>query len=329
MRSTQIGGAEVRPVTCANVACGRFGAGAGAEDDQGRRTAGMPALSWAYVRGRVRVLVLVLASAHERVQSTGDAEMYDAPWMPPRVPEASAGRANVLRGFWPWCACDRHRRRRSQGFERAGEGRDTILVLRGTPAPSREYVINATVQTLGHFATEVTRVSRDVGTDHEGKLGAQAHVEDVEGTWRELTDVGNQGKLGGEATVLDVEGVWFELATIQAEGEINTLKDSQSDGGSGAVFASQVTRVAVEGKLGGQAKVEGVQGTWKDPTDNVNTMASNLAWQVRSILEVTNGDLGRTMEGSSLSFNSPFSNTLKNLQLNAELTEFAMQDCEQ
>ncbi|KAJ7021830.1 hypothetical protein C8F04DRAFT_1273241 [Mycena alexandri] len=82
-----------------------------------------------------------------------------------------------------------------------------------------------------------------------------------------------------------------------------------------SVFASQVTRVAVEvgtaGKLGGQAKVEGVQGTWKDPTDNVNTMASNLTWQVRSILEVTNGDLGRTMEGSSLSFNSPFSNTLK------------------
>ncbi|KAJ7736694.1 hypothetical protein B0H16DRAFT_1380008 [Mycena metata] len=264
-------------------------------------------------------------------------------------------------------------------------------------------VINTMVDNLGHFATEVTRVSRDVGT--EGKLGAQAHVEDVEGTWRELTDevntlaanlttqvrgiaavtsavakgdlskqidvdangeildlkntvngmvlrlrtlavevtrvtleVGNQGKLGGEATVPDVEGVWFELVTnvnrmclsltdqvrsiatvttavargdlsqkvtIQAEGEINTLKDTVNRMVDQlSAFASEVTRVAVEvgtaGKLGGQARVEGVQGTWKDLTDNVNKMASNLTWQVRSISEVTkavaNGDLGKTME---------------------------------
>ncbi|KAJ7030950.1 hypothetical protein C8F04DRAFT_1397511 [Mycena alexandri] len=159
------------------------------------------------------------------------------------------------------------------------------------------------------FRSSFNILQNDTNTHTQGKLGAQAHVEDVEGTWRELTDVGNQGKLGGEATVPDVEGIWFELVTnlnrmclsltdqvrsiatvtpvmitIQAEGEINTLKDSQSDGGSGAVFASEVTRVAVEvgtaGKLGGQAKVE---GTWKDLTDNVNKMASNLTWQACSI----------------------------------------------
>ncbi|CAL1702932.1 unnamed protein product [Somion occarium] len=264
-------------------------------------------------------------------------------------------------------------------------------------------VINAMVDRLGRFAKEVTRVSQEVGT--EGKLGGQAFVLDVEGTWRELTavvnnlaanltnqvrsiakvtkavavgdlsqqidvdaqgeilelketvnnmvvrlrtlaaevtrvtlEVGSEGKLGGQANVPDVEGVWLELTRnvnrmcssltdqvrsianvttavakgdltqkieIEVEGEMLTLKrtvNSMVDQLS--AFASEVTRVALEvgtqGVLGGQATVEGVQGTWADLTRNVNKMASNLTDQVRSISEVTkavaNGDLSRTVD---------------------------------
>ncbi|KAH6897665.1 hypothetical protein BKA70DRAFT_1315390, partial [Coprinopsis sp. MPI-PUGE-AT-0042] len=251
-------------------------------------------------------------------------------------------------------------------------------------------VINGMVDKLGQFAKEVTRVSQEVGT--EGKLGGQALVLDVEGTWRELTgvvnklaanltnqvrsiakvtkavalgdlskqievdargeildlkntvngmvvrlralaaevtrvtlEVGSQGKLGGQAHVPDVEGVWFELVrnvnrmcssltdqvrsiamvttavargdltqkiTIQVEGEMSTLKGTvNSMVDQLSAFASEVTRVALEvgtqGILGGQARVEGVQGTWADLTRNVNKMASNLTDQVRSISDVT------------------------------------------
>ncbi|KIJ97792.1 hypothetical protein K443DRAFT_681283 [Laccaria amethystina LaAM-08-1] len=261
-------------------------------------------------------------------------------------------------------------------------------------------VINTMVDKLGQFAKEVTRVSQEVGT--EGKLGGQALVLDVEGTWRELTgvvnklaanltsqvrsiakvtkavalgdlskqievdargeildlkntvngmvvrlralaaevtrvtlEVGSQGKLGGQAHVPDVEGVWFELVRnvnrmcssltdqvrsiakvttavargdltqkieISVEGEMSTLKGTvNSMVDQLSAFASEVTRVALEvgtqGILGGQAKVEGVQGTWADLTRNVNKMASNLTDQVRSISEVTKavalGDLGK------------------------------------
>ncbi|KAI9566571.1 hypothetical protein HD554DRAFT_1096674 [Boletus coccyginus] len=261
-------------------------------------------------------------------------------------------------------------------------------------------VINTMVDKLGQFAKEVTRVSQEVGT--EGKLGGQALVLDVEGTWRELTgvvnklaanltnqvrsiakvtkavalgdlskqidvdargeildlkntvngmvirlralaaevtrvtlEVGSQGKLGGQAHVPDVEGVWFELVRnvnrmcssltdqvrsiakvttavakgdltqkieIQVEGEMSTLKGTvNSMVDQLSAFASEVTRVALEvgtqGILGGQARVEGVQGTWADLTRNVNKMASNLTDQVRSISEVTKavalGDLGK------------------------------------
>ncbi|THU96840.1 hypothetical protein K435DRAFT_663749 [Dendrothele bispora CBS 962.96] len=251
-------------------------------------------------------------------------------------------------------------------------------------------IINSMVERLGQFAKEVTRVSVEVGT--EGKLGGQALVLDVEGTWRELTgvvnklaanltnqvrsiakvtkavalgdlskqievdasgeildlkntvngmvvrlrllaaevtrvtmEVGSQGKLGGQANVPDVSGVWWELVRnvnrmcssltdqvrsiaivttavakgdltqkieIQVEGEMATLKTTVNNmvDQLGA-FASEVTRVALEvgtqGILGGQAKVEGVQGTWADLTRNVNKMASNLTNQVRSISEVT------------------------------------------
>ncbi|ETW76839.1 hypothetical protein HETIRDRAFT_389878 [Heterobasidion irregulare TC 32-1] len=263
-------------------------------------------------------------------------------------------------------------------------------------------VINTMVDKLGLFAREVTRVSQEVGT--EGKLGGQALVLDVEGTWRELTgvvnklaanltsqvrsiarvtkavalgdlskqidvdasgeildlkntvngmvvrlralaaevtrvtlEVGSQGILGGQAHVPDVEGVWLELTRnvnrmcssltdqvrsiatvttavakgdltrkieIQVEGEMATLKTTvNSMVDQLSAFASEVTRVALEvgtqGILGGQATVEGVQGTWADLTRNVNKMASNLTDQVRSISEVTKavalGDLSRTV----------------------------------
>ncbi|KAH9971282.1 hypothetical protein BJV74DRAFT_783695 [Russula compacta] len=264
-------------------------------------------------------------------------------------------------------------------------------------------VINGMVDKLGQFAREVTRVSQEVGT--EGKLGGQALVLDVEGTWRELTgvvnklaanltnqvrniarvtkavalgdlskqieveargeildlkntvngmvvrlralaaevtrvtlEVGSQGKLGGQAHVPDVEGVWLELTRnvnrmcssltdqvrsiatvttavaqgdltrkieIQVEGEMATLKTTvNSMVDQLSAFASEVTRVALEvgtqGILGGQARVEGVQGTWADLTLNVNRMASNLTDQVRSISEVTKavalGDLSKQVE---------------------------------
>ncbi|KAI6127235.1 hypothetical protein F5141DRAFT_1186385 [Pisolithus sp. B1] len=259
-------------------------------------------------------------------------------------------------------------------------------------------VINTMVDKLGQFAKEVTRVSQEVGT--EGKLGGQALVLDVEGTWRELTgvvnklaanltnqvrsiatvtkavalgdlskqidvdargeildlkntvngmvvrlralaaevtrvtlEVGSQGKLGGQAHVPDVEGVWFEVnrmcssltdqvrsiakvttavakgdltqkVEIEVEGEMLTLKKTvNSMVGQLGAFASEVTRVALEvgtqGILGGQARVEGAQGTWADLTRNVNKMASNLTDQVRSISDVTKavarGDLSKVI----------------------------------
>ncbi|KAF9254420.1 hypothetical protein L218DRAFT_886343 [Marasmius fiardii PR-910] len=286
----------------------------------------------------------------------------------------------------------------------AGDLSQKITVpVQGIVMVSLKEVINQMVDKLGQFAKEVTRVSQEVGT--EGKLGGQAFVLDVEGTWRELTgvvnklaanltsqvrsiakvtkavalgdlskqievdargeildlkntvngmvirlralaaevtrvtlEVGSQGKLGGQANVPDVEGVWFELVRnvnrmcssitdqvrsiaivttavaggdltqkieIQVEGEMATLKKTVNNmvDQLGA-FASEVTRVALEvgtqGILGGQARVEGVQGTWADLTRNVNKMASNLTNQVRSISEVTKavaqGNLSKFVE---------------------------------
>ncbi|KAM6499789.1 hypothetical protein JOM56_005297 [Amanita muscaria] len=273
----------------------------------------------------------------------------------------------------------------------------------GSAMTNLKEIINEMVDKLGQFSDEVTRVSQEVGT--EGKLGGQAVVMDVEGTWRQLTgvvnnlaanltaqvrsiakvtkavalgdlskqieveargeildlkntvngmvirlralaaevtrvtlEVGSQGKLGGQAVVPDVEGVWFELVRnvnrmcssltdqvrsialvttavaqgdltqkieIQVEGEMSTLKGTvNSMVDQLSAFASEVTRVALEvgtfGILGGQATVEGVQGTWADLTRNVNKMASNLTAQVRSISEVTKavamGDLTKLVD---------------------------------
>src|SRR5204863_239692 len=222
--------------------------------------------------------------------------------------------------------------------------------------------INTMVDQLNAFASEVSRVAREVGT--EGKLGGRAEVPDVAGTWKDLTDsvnamganltaqvrniaevttavarvareVGTEGKLGGQAEVPGVAGTWKDLTdnvnsmasnltgqvrniadvataiakgdlsrkiTVDVKGEIlqlkntiNTMVDQLN------AFASEVSRVAREvgtdGKLGGQAVVTGVAGTWKDLTDNVNQMAGNLTAQVRNIAEVTvavaTGDLSK------------------------------------
>src|SRR5687767_10982615 len=159
-------------------------------------------------------------------------------------------------------------------------------------------VVNTMVDQLASFASEVTRVAREVGT--EGKLGGQAHVKGVAGTWKDLTDSVNHmaANLTGqvrniaEVTTAVASGNLSKKITVDVKGEmlelkntVNTMVDQLNS------FASEVTRVArevgTEGKLGGQAKVEGVAGTWKDLTDNVNHMAANLTGQVRNIAEVT------------------------------------------
>src|SRR5271170_3340444 len=168
--------------------------------------------------------------------------------------------------------------------------------------------INTMVEQLRSFASEVTRVAREVGT--EGKLGGQAVVPGVAGTWKDLTDNVNSmaSNLTGqvrniaEVTTAVARGDLSRKITVDVKGEILELKNTintmvdQLNG-----FASEVSRVArevgTEGRLGGQAEVEGVAGTWKDLTDNVNSMASNLTSQVRNIAEVTtavaNGDLSK------------------------------------
>ncbi|MGI4846037.1 MAG: response regulator [Janthinobacterium lividum] len=168
--------------------------------------------------------------------------------------------------------------------------------------------INVMVDQLSSFASEVTRVAREVGT--EGKLGGQAVVKGVAGTWKDLTDSVNSmaGNLTGQVrNIADVttavaNGDLSKKITVDVKGEILELKNTinvmvdQLNS-----FASEVTRVArevgTEGRLGGQANVPGVAGTWKDLTDGVNSMAGNLTGQVRNIAEVTtavaNGDLSK------------------------------------
>ena len=168
--------------------------------------------------------------------------------------------------------------------------------------------LNTMVDQLNAFASEVTRVAREVGT--EGKLGGQANVPGVAGTWKDLTD--NVNSMAGnltaqvrniaEVTTAVARGDLSRKIAVDVKGEIlelkntiNTMVDQLN------AFASEVTRVArevgTEGKLGGQAQVPGVGGTWKDLTDNVNSMASNLTGQVRNIAEVAtaiaSGDLSK------------------------------------
>ncbi|HZH51734.1 MAG TPA: HAMP domain-containing protein, partial [Microvirga sp.] len=168
--------------------------------------------------------------------------------------------------------------------------------------------INTMVEQLNGFASEVTRVAREVGT--EGKLGGQAQVPGVAGTWADLTDNVNlmaanlTGQVRGIAEVVTgvAEGNLTRKLTVEAKGEIAALADTiNSMIETLATFADQVTNVArevgIEGKLGGQARVPGAAGLWRDLTDNVNMMAANLTGQVRNIAEVTtavaNGDLSK------------------------------------
>ena len=175
-----------------------------------------------------------------------------------------------------------------------------MLELKGT--------VNTMVDQLNAFAGEVTRVAREVGT--EGRLGGQAHVEGVAGTWKDLTDSVNSmaGNLTAqvrniaEVTTAVANGDLSKKITVDVRGEmlelkktINTMVDQLNS------FAAEVTRVArevgTEGRLGGQADVRGVAGTWKDLTDSVNSMAGNLTTQVRNIADVTtavaSGDLSK------------------------------------
>jgi signal transduction histidine kinase/HAMP domain-containing protein len=181
--------------------------------------------------------------------------------------------------------------------------RGEILELKNT--------LNTMVEQLSAFADEVTRVARDVGT--EGNLGGQATVRGVSGTWKDLTDnvnvmasnLTNQVRSIAQVAAAVAKGDLSRKITVEAKGEVkalaealNTMVDTLS------AFADEVTRVArevgTEGNLGGQATVRGVSGTWKDLTDNVNVMASNLTNQVRSIAQVTTavaqGDLTKKID---------------------------------
>src|SRR4029434_1319522 len=168
--------------------------------------------------------------------------------------------------------------------------------------------INTMVDQLNGFAAEVTRVAREVGT--EGKLGGQAEVPGVAGTWKDLTDnvnsmasnLTNQVRNIADVATAIATGDLSRKITVDVRGEILPLKETITTMVDQlSSFAAEVTRVArevgTEGKLGGQADVKGVAGVWKDLTDSVNLMTSNLTGQVRNIADVAtsvaNGDLSK------------------------------------
>src|SRR5437588_2700563 len=194
-------------------------------------------------------------------------------------------------------------------------------------------IVNSMVDQLSSFASEVTRVAREVGT--EGKLGGEAQVKGVAGTWKDLTDSVNsmasnltsQVRNIAEVTTAVANGDLSKKITVEVKSEmrrerntINTMVDQLNS------FASEVTRVArevgTEGKLGGQAQVMGIAGTWKDLTDNVNFMAGNLTGQVRNIAEVTtavaNGDLSKKItvdvKGEILQLKDNINEMIRNLK---------------
>ncbi|MEA3132398.1 MAG: hypothetical protein QOG17_244, partial [Gammaproteobacteria bacterium] len=169
-------------------------------------------------------------------------------------------------------------------------------------------IVNTMIKQLGVFTSEVTRVAREVGT--EGKLGGQAQVPEVTGVWKDLTEsvnsmannLTNQVRNIAEVTIAVANGDLSKKITVDVRGEILQLKEAiNTMVDQLRSFASEVTRVAREvgtdGKLGGQAIVPGVAGTWKDLTDSVNAMCGNLTAQVRNIANVTTavarGDLSR------------------------------------
>jgi HAMP domain-containing protein len=198
--------------------------------------------------------------------------------------------------------------------------RGEILQLKDT--------INTMVDQLRSFASEVTRVAREVGT--EGRLGGQANVPGASGTWKDLTDNVNfmasnltgQVRNIAEVTTAVANGDLSKKITVDVKGEILELKDTINvmvDQLSS--FASEVTRVArevgTEGKLGGQAQVKGVGGTWKDLTENVNFMAANLTAQVRGIAgvvtAVANGDLKKKLTVAAQGEIASLANTINEM----------------
>ncbi|MBY0230238.1 MAG: response regulator, partial [Gemmataceae bacterium] len=193
--------------------------------------------------------------------------------------------------------------------------------------------VNTMVDQLRSFAAEVTRVAREVGT--EGKLGGQAKVEGVAGTWKDLTDSVNMMAANLTSQVRGIAKVVTSVAngdlkrklTVEAKGEIAELADTiNSMIDTLATFADQVTGVArevgVEGQLGGQAKVPGAAGTWKALTENVNQLADNLTRQVRAIAEVatavTKGDLTRSIaldaQGEMAALKDTINEMIRNLK---------------
>ena len=208
--------------------------------------------------------------------------------------------------------------------------RGEILLLKET--------LNTMVEQLRSFAGEVTRVAREVGTD--GRLGGQAIVPGVGGTWKDLTDNVNllaanlttQVRNIAEVTTAVARGDLSRKITVDVKGEIlelkntiNTMVDQLN------AFAAEVTRVAREvgtdGKLGGQAQVPGVAGTWKDLTDNVNVMAANLTEQVRGIAKVVtavaNGDLKQNFTVKAKGEVAALADTINNMT--STLATFAEQ----
>jgi HAMP domain-containing protein/signal transduction histidine kinase/CheY-like chemotaxis protein len=203
--------------------------------------------------------------------------------------------------------------------------------------------INAMVEQLRTFAREVTRVAREVGT--EGKLGGQAAVPGVAGTWQDLTDNVNQmasnltNQVRGIVTVVTAvaQGDLSQRLVVEAKGEIAALADTINNMTQTLrVFADQVTTVAsevgIEGKLGGQARVPGAAGTWRDLTDNVNMLAGNLTSQVRNIAKVTiavaNGDLSQQItvdaQGEILELKDTINTMVEKLRIfAAEVTRVA------
>ncbi len=202
---------------------------------------------------------------------------------------------------------------------------------------------NSMVDLLTGFSSEVTRVAKEVGS--EGKLGGQAVVSGVAGTWKDLTDNVNamasnltsQVRNIAQVTTAVAKGDLSQKMTVEAKGEILELKNTlNAMVDSLNTFGAEVTRIAkevgTEGKLGGQAKVERVAGLWKDLTDNVNAMAGNLTSQVRNIAQVTtavaNGDLTQKItveaKGEILELKNTINKMVDNLTLfGAEVTRVA------
>src|SRR5207253_1639341 len=190
----------------------------------------------------------------------------------------------------------------------SGDLSQKITVEAKGEVPTLDGTINTMVDQLGSFADEVTRVAREVGT--EGRLGGQARVEGVSGTWKDLTDSVNfmasnltdQVRNIAQMATAVARGDLSQKITVEAKGEVAALPETTNFRTDQLrAFADEVTRVArevgTEGRLGGQARVEGVSGTWKDLTDNVNQLAGNLTSQVRNIAQVTTavaqGDLSQ------------------------------------